>query len=86
MVVLEFVLIISFFWESGVGRIQRKFGSALEWVIAAAFLLISLLIGSFVWHEYSVSIASVVSISGDRVTRLPSGVPTRAISVPVPPS
>ncbi len=83
MVVLEFILVITFFWESGVGRIQRKFCSALEWVIAAAFLLISLLIGSFVWHEHSVLTASVASISGDQVTRLPSGLPVRAISVPV---
>jgi hypothetical protein len=66
---------------------RARFGSVLEWVLAAAFIVAALVIGSLVVRQLRTVGASVPAevIAGEpRPTALvPAGVPTRAVSVPV---
>ena len=64
--------------------IRARFGSAIEWVVAAAFLLATLAIGSLIVREFRVvSTAAPVPGEDTEPTALPGSVPARAISVPV---
>jgi hypothetical protein len=66
--------------------IRARFGSALEWLVAAAFIVAILLIGSVVWRELrTVSATLPVSAHEPRAATAvpPAGVPARAVSVPV---
>jgi hypothetical protein len=67
--------------------IRARFGSVLEWLVAAAFIVAILAIGSIVWRELrSVSATSPViahEAQADGATPPPAGIPARAVSVPV---
>jgi hypothetical protein len=66
--------------------IRTRFGSALEWLVAAAFIVAVVAIGSVVWRELrTVSATLPVSAHEAQATTAapPAGVPARAVSVPV---
>ena len=64
---------------------RARFGSAIEWVVAAAFIVIALLIGSVVVRELRTVRAGmpVSAREPQPATSAPAGVPPRAVSVPV---
>jgi hypothetical protein len=61
-----------------------RWNSVVEWCLAAAFLLATLLVGSLIVRELRV-VSATEAVRADPLTpaRTPSGVPPRAISVPV---
>ena len=66
--------------------IRARFGSALEWVVAAAFIVAVVAIGSIVWRELRTVTATLPVIAHEsqaEATVPPAGVPARAVSVPV---
>jgi hypothetical protein len=68
--------------------IRARFGSAVEWLIAAAFIIAVVAIGSMIWRELrTVSATMPVIAQAPQATpvrqALPAGVPARAVSVPV---
>jgi hypothetical protein len=69
------------------GAIRARFGSALEWLVAAAFIVIVLMVGSIVWRELRTLSAAIPVIAREprapAATPPPAGVPARAVSVPV---
>ena len=65
------------------GAIGARFGSVIEWGVAAIFLLAALFIGSLIVRERTVSTAAVAPVEEAELMALPAGVPARAISVPV---
>ena len=67
--------------------IRARFGSVLEWLVAAAFIVVALGIGSVVWRELRTVTTTLPVIAheaqGDAAPVPPAGVPARAVSVPV---
>ena len=68
--------------------IRARFGSALEWLVAAAFIVAVLAIGSIVWRELRTVSAALPVIAHEAprdggLANPPAGVPARAVSVPV---
>jgi hypothetical protein len=67
--------------------IRARFGSVLEWVVAAAFIVAVVAIGSIVWRELRSVSATMPVIAleapADAALVPPAGVPARAVSVPV---
>ena len=63
-----------------------RFGSAIEWVLAAAIIAAALGIGSVVLRELR-TVSAVMPVSARETplatAALPAGVPARAVSVPV---
>lgn len=64
--------------------IRARFGSALEWIVAAGFLIATLAVGSLIVRE----LRTVTNVQPARAEERgpsmpPAGVPARAISVPV---
>ena len=64
--------------------IRARLGSALEWAVAAACLLVILIVGAFIARELR-AVSSDTAPLGQAIepTALPASVPARAISVPV---
>jgi hypothetical protein len=64
---------------------RARFGSAVEWGVAVAFLGATVLVGSLIVRELRVAApaADGVRAAERAAAALPAGVPTRAISVPV---
>ena len=64
---------------------RARFGSAIEWVLAAVFLVAAAFIGSCVMRELRTVNAAVPVIAREATapTVVPEGVPPRAVSVPV---
>jgi hypothetical protein len=64
---------------------RARFGSAIEWVLAAVFIVAAVSIGSSVMRELRMVDAAVPVIAREatRPTVVPTGVPPRAVSVPV---
>jgi hypothetical protein len=64
---------------------RARFGSAVEWVLAAAFILAALAVGSIVVRELrTMNAAMPVSAREPQpAAAIPAGVPARAVSVPV---
>jgi hypothetical protein len=65
--------------------IRARFGSALEWLVAAAFIVAALAAGSIVWRELRTVSATLPVIAHEPAgaATAPAGVPARAVSVPV---
>lgn len=64
---------------------RARFGSAIEWVLAAVFIVAAAVIGSGVMRELRTVNAAVPVIAREASTPavVPAGVPPRAVSVPV---
>lgn len=65
---------------------RARFGSALEWIVAAAFIAAASVIGSVVLRELRTVNATMPVIAHEAVSAaslVPAGVPSRAVSVPV---
>ena len=67
--------------------IRARFGSVLEWLVAAAFIVAVVAVGSIVWRELRTVSATMPVIAheapGEAALAPPAGVPARAVSVPV---
>ena len=66
--------------------IRARFGSALEWLVAAAFIVALVAVGSIVWRELRTVSATLPVIAHEPQPDAavpPAGVPARAVSVPV---
>jgi hypothetical protein len=63
--------------------VRVRIGSALEWLIAAAFLLATVAVATLIVRELRTAPRAAASTRDASATSLPAGVPTRAISVPV---
>lgn len=64
---------------------RARFGSALEWVLAAAIIAVVFVTGSVVWRELKTVSATMPIIARESQPSpiVPAGVPARAVSVPV---
>jgi hypothetical protein len=64
---------------------RARFGSAIEWVLAAVVIAAAAFIGSTVWQELRTVNAAVpvIARAASSVAPVPTGVPARAVSVPV---
>ena len=63
--------------------VRVRLGSALEWLIAAAFLMATVAVATLIVRELRTAPRAARSASEPASLSLPAGVPTRAISVPV---
>lgn len=66
--------------------IRARFGSALEWLVAAAFIVALVAVGSIVWRELRTMTATLPVIAHESQADAavpPAGVPARAVSIPV---
>jgi len=68
--------------------LQTRFGSAFEWVVAAAFLFATLAVGSLIFREVRAvpntpPAAAATAPEDISPAAVPAGVPLRAISVPM---
>lgn len=64
---------------------RARFGSAIEWLVAAAFTVVVVGAGSIVVRELR-TVSAVMPVIADEPqppAMLPTGVPARAVSVPV---
>jgi hypothetical protein len=62
--------------------VRARLGSALEWLIAAAFLVATLAVATLIVRELRTT-PRAAAAPEPSATSMPAGVPTRAISVPV---
>lgn len=62
--------------------VRARLGSAIEWLIAAAFLLATVAVATLIVRELRTS-PPAAAAPQPAVSSLPPGIPTRAISVPV---
>jgi hypothetical protein len=64
---------------------RARFGSTIEWVLAAAFILAAVALGSLVLRELRTVDAAmpVIAREAQQGAATPAGVPARAVSVPV---
>ena len=65
---------------------RARFGSALEWIVAAAFIVIAFAVGSIALRELRTVSAALPVIAHEAQASTatpPAGVPARAVSVPV---
>jgi hypothetical protein len=63
---------------------RARFGSVVEWVIAAGCILLTLGIGSMALREIDTfRPVTPVNAEGARIPDLPANVPSRAVSVPM---
>ncbi len=63
--------------------VRARLGSALEWLIAAAFLLATFAVATLIVRELRTAPRAAGPITAPAAVSLPAGIPTRAISVPV---
>jgi hypothetical protein len=69
-----------------VEAIRARFGSALEWLVAAAFIVAVVAVVSVVWRELRTVSATMPVIAQESPAdsvKPPAGIPARAVSVPV---
>jgi hypothetical protein len=63
---------------------RARFGSVVEWIVAAGCILLALGIGSFALREVqTLRPVTPVNAEGARLPELPVNVPPRAVSVPM---
>jgi hypothetical protein len=64
---------------------RARFGSAIEWVLAAAFIVAAVAVASIIVRELRTLGASMPVIAREAQTPavVPAGIPARAVSVPV---
>jgi hypothetical protein len=64
---------------------RAQVASIVEWLVAAAFIVIVLAAGSVVVREVRTvnAVTPVIAREGPSVSQVPAGVPARAVSVPV---
>ena len=65
---------------------RARFGSAIEWLLAAAFIVAAVVVGSLVVRELRMMNAAMPVIARESqpaAAVIPAGVPARAVSVPV---
>jgi hypothetical protein len=64
---------------------RARIGSAIEWVVAAVFIIAAVAVASIIARELRTGSASIPVISRQTQTPtvVPAGVPPRAVSVPV---
>jgi hypothetical protein len=64
---------------------RARFGSAIEWALAAAFIIVAVAVASIIVRELrTVSAAMpVIARESQPAAVVPAGVPARAVSVPV---
>jgi len=64
---------------------RARFGSAIEWVLAAVFIIAAVAVASIVVRELRTVSASmpVIAREAQPPAAVPAGVPARAVSVPV---
>ena len=62
--------------------VRARLGSALEWLIAAAFLLATVAVATLIVRELRTT-PRAAAAPEPAASTMPAGVPTRAISVPV---
>lgn len=64
---------------------RARFGSAIEWLLAAAFIIAAVAVASMVVREFRTVSASLPVIAREAQTNpvVPAGIPSRAVSVPV---
>lgn len=63
---------------------RMRFGSALEWLLAATVIVAALAAGSVAFREFRTVRAVMPVIAGEaRVHETPAGIPARAVSVPM---
>jgi hypothetical protein len=63
--------------------IRAKVGSAFEWLVAAAFLVATLGVGSLIVREMRAVVPRAESSAAIPATAVPGTIPARAISVPM---
>lgn len=64
--------------------VRARLGSALEWLVAAAFLLATIAVASLIVRELRTVPRAATPVAHElQTTGVPSAVPARAISVPV---
>lgn len=63
--------------------VRARLGSALEWLVAAAFLAATIVVATLIARELRTAPRAAAAPDASAVSALPAGVPTRAISVPV---
>ena len=63
--------------------VRVRLGSALEWLIAAAFLLATVAVATLIVRELRTAPRAAGPVTGPAAVSLPAGIPSRAISVPV---
>lgn len=63
--------------------VRVRLGSALEWLIAAAFLLATVAVATLIVRELRTAPRAAGSLTTPAAVSLPAGIPSRAISVPV---
>lgn len=64
--------------------VRARLGSALEWLVAAAFLLATIAVASLIVRELRTAPRATNPLAQElQGTAIPSAVPARAISVPV---
>ena len=68
-------------------RTAFRFGPVVEWLVAAAFLLATIAVGSLIVRELRVTAPARAQQPSARplVTTIPASIPARAVSVPVLP-
>ena len=63
---------------------RMRFGSVLEWLLAAALIVAALAVGAIVFREFRTVRAVMPVIAGEaRIHDAPAGIPARAVSVPM---
>lgn len=64
---------------------RARFGSAIEWVLAAAFIIAAVAVASIIVRELRTISATmpVIAREAQSPAVVPAGVPARAVSVPV---
>ena len=63
--------------------VRVRLGSALEWLVAAAFLTATLAVATLIVRELRTAPRAATSTAESATSTLPTAVPARAISVPV---
>ncbi len=63
--------------------VRTRFGSLIEWVVAAAFLGVTVLVGSLILRELRAVTGPDSEPPGASLPVVPSSIPPRAISVPM---
>ena len=63
--------------------VRARLGSAVEWLVAATFLVATLGVASLIVRELRTVPRAATPVAQDTAPALPSAVPARAISVPV---
>jgi hypothetical protein len=63
--------------------IRARIGSAFEWLVAAAFLLATIGVGSLIVREMRAIVMPRASAAATPAAAVPATIPARAISIPI---